>query len=99
MLGELVPGELIPIPSVTPRGEHSLLFRRMGGKQRISPPGDTFAPRGQNLPLGDNFAPGGQSLPLGAKLGMGLSLPLLCCDSKRLVFALINIYECVKGVF
>jgi hypothetical protein len=29
------------------------------GKQRISPPGDYFTPRGQNSPLGDNFAPGG----------------------------------------
>jgi hypothetical protein len=30
------------------------------GEQRISPPGDNFAPRGQNSPLGNNFAPSGE---------------------------------------
>jgi hypothetical protein len=38
-------------PSFTPRGEHSLLLRRMEN-------GDNFTPRGQNSPLGDNLAPG-----------------------------------------
>jgi hypothetical protein len=48
------------------------------GKQRISPPGDNFTPRGQNSPLGDKFTPGGQirpwgqSFPHGMKLRMGL---------------------------
>jgi hypothetical protein len=45
------------------------------GEQRISPPGDNFAPRGQNSPLGDKFAPGGQSLPLGVKLTIGHHVP------------------------
>jgi hypothetical protein len=44
--------------SFTPRGEHSLLFRRMEGKQRILPSGgDNFTHRDQNSPLGDNFTP------------------------------------------
>jgi hypothetical protein len=44
-------------PSFTPRGEHSLLFRRMEGEQRISPPGDNFT-WGQSLPLGDQLRMG-----------------------------------------
>jgi hypothetical protein len=60
-------GEICPLggmfaPLFTPRGEHSLLFRRTGGdEQRISPPRDNFTPRGQNLPLGTTS-------PLGSKL-------------------------------
>jgi hypothetical protein len=38
-------------PSFTPRGEHSLLFRRMEGRT------ENFTPRGHNSPLGDKFAP------------------------------------------
>jgi hypothetical protein len=56
----------------TPRGKHSLLFRRMEGQTENFTPGDNFNPRGLNSHLGDNFAPEGQSLPLGAKLRMGL---------------------------
>jgi hypothetical protein len=37
--------------SFTPRGEQSLLFRRMEGRT------ENFTPRGQNSPLGDNHAP------------------------------------------
>jgi hypothetical protein len=57
--------------SFTPRGEYSLLFRRMEGRTENFTPGDNLTPRGQNSSLVDNFAPGGQSLPLGAKLRMG----------------------------
>jgi hypothetical protein len=59
----LVPrGELGPLgrmftPSFTPRGEHSLLFRRMEGRT------ENFALRGQTLPLGDNFAHGVKVCP------------------------------------
>jgi hypothetical protein len=61
-------GEICPLGGMftllyTLRGEHSLLFRRMEGEQRISPPGDNFTPRGRNSPLGDNFAPGGKVFP------------------------------------
>jgi hypothetical protein len=42
------------------------MFRRMEGKQRISPPGDNFIPREQNSfpgnkihPQGTKFTPGG----------------------------------------
>jgi hypothetical protein len=69
--------ELFPLwgmltPSLTPRGEHSLLFRRLEGQTENFTPGDNFTPRGQSSPLGDNLPPGGQSLPIGAKLRMGL---------------------------
>jgi hypothetical protein len=37
-------------PSFTPRGDHSLLFRRRGGRE--------FHPQRKKSPLGDNFAPG-----------------------------------------
>jgi hypothetical protein len=49
-------------------------FEEWRGKQRISPLGDNFIPRGQNSPLGGNFTAVGQSLPLGAKLRMGFSI-------------------------
>jgi hypothetical protein len=39
-------------PSFSPRGEHSLLFKRMEGRP------ENFTPRGQNSSLEDNFAHG-----------------------------------------
>jgi hypothetical protein len=43
--------------SFAPRGEHSLLFRRMEGqKQTISHPRDNFTPVGQLRPWGSKFA-------------------------------------------
>jgi hypothetical protein len=48
-------------PLFTPRGEHSLLFRRM--EERT----ENFTPRGQNSPLGDKIHPWGTTSPLGAK--------------------------------
>jgi hypothetical protein len=52
-------------PSFIPRGEHSLLFRRMEGQtenftcgDKIHPWGTKFTPEGENSPLGDNFARG-----------------------------------------
>jgi hypothetical protein len=45
-------------PSFTPRGEHSLLFRRMEDRSENFIPGDDFTPRRQNSSLGDNFASG-----------------------------------------
>jgi hypothetical protein len=64
-LATLPRGEVCPLggmftPSFTPRVEHSLLFRRIEGKQRISPPGDNFTPRGQNSPLGVKVCPWGE---------------------------------------
>jgi hypothetical protein len=59
-------------PSFAPRGEHSLLFRRMEGQADNFTPRDNFTLRGQNSPVGENFAPWGQSLCLGAKLRMDL---------------------------
>jgi hypothetical protein len=58
-------------PSLTSRGEHSILFRRMEGEQRNSPHRYNFTPRGQNSLLGDNFAPEDQSLPLGGEVKNG----------------------------
>jgi hypothetical protein len=58
-------------PSFTPRGEHSLLFRRMEGKQMISLPRDNLTSRGKNSPLGDNFTPGGQLRPWGTTSPLG----------------------------
>jgi hypothetical protein len=59
--GELGPPreEICPLggmftPSFTPRGEHSLLFRRMEEQTE-----DNFTSRGQNSPLGTKFTPGG----------------------------------------
>jgi hypothetical protein len=62
-------GEICPLggmftPSFTPRGEHSLLFRRMGGQTENFTPGDNFTPRGQNSPWGTNS-------PLGSKFAPG----------------------------
>jgi hypothetical protein len=55
--GEICPlGEMFT-PSFTPRGEHSLLFRRMEGWTY------NFAPKGQNSPLGYNFTPGVKLCP------------------------------------
>jgi hypothetical protein len=65
-------------PSFTPRGEHSLLFRRMEGQTENFTPGEIFAPRGQNLPLGDNFAPGVKVCPRGkVKNGPLFSMSIL----------------------
>jgi hypothetical protein len=50
--GEICPPGVMFIPSFPPRGEHSLLFRRMEGRA------ENFTPRAQNSPPGDNFAPG-----------------------------------------
>jgi hypothetical protein len=61
--GEICPLGVMIIPSFTPRGEHSRLFRRMEGQTENSPPDDNFSPRGQNSPLGDNFAPGVKVCP------------------------------------
>jgi hypothetical protein len=69
-------------PLFTPRGEHSLLFRRMEGRT------ENFTPREQNSPLGDNFAPGGQSLPLGAELRMGH-----CCPTRFVPRYIYNVYD------
>jgi hypothetical protein len=66
--GEICPLGRMFIPLFTPRGEYSLLFRRMEGRT------ENFTPWGQNSPLGDNFAHGGQSFPLEAKLRMGLRM-------------------------
>jgi hypothetical protein len=89
-------GELCPLggmftPSFAPRGEHTPLFRRMGGgKQRISPPVYNFTPRGQNSLIGDNFDPGGQSLPLWVKLRMGLRLLSDCSLFDYCLFDLVG---------
>jgi hypothetical protein len=48
-------------PSFTPRGVHSLQFRRMEG-------------RTENFTPGDKFSTGGQSLPIGVKLRLGLRM-------------------------
>jgi hypothetical protein len=55
-------GEICPLvgmftPSFTPRGEHSLLFRRMEGRTGNFTPGDNLPTRGQNSPLGSKFVP------------------------------------------
>jgi hypothetical protein len=49
----------------TPRGEHSLLFRRMEEQT------ENFNPRGQLYPYGTNFTPGGQLRPWGSKFAPG----------------------------
>jgi hypothetical protein len=70
--GEICPlGEMFT-PLFTPRGEHSLQFRRMEGRTENFTPGGNFTHRGQNSPLRDNFAPRGQSLSSGVKYIMGL---------------------------
>jgi hypothetical protein len=48
------------------------------GKQKISPPGDNFIPRGQNSKLGDNFAPGSKF----ALRGEVINGPLYAADIK-----------------
>jgi hypothetical protein len=74
--GELCPlGEMFT-PSFTPRDEHSPLFRRTEGQNRISPPGDNFTP-------GDKIHPWRWSLPLGAKFRMGLSFVKRIGDTIR----------------
>jgi hypothetical protein len=60
--------------NLAPRGEPSILFRRMEGQTENFTHRDNFIPRGQSSILGDNFTPGGQILPLGAKLRMGMTL-------------------------
>jgi hypothetical protein len=62
-------GELCPLGgmftlSFTPRGEHSILFRRMEGQTDYLTPRNNFNPRVQSSPMRDNFASPGQSLPL-----------------------------------
>jgi hypothetical protein len=65
--GNLGPrGEICPLggmftPLFTPRGEHSLLFRRMEGRT------ENFTPSGITSPLGDKFHPLGTTSPLGSK--------------------------------
>jgi hypothetical protein len=44
----------------TPRGEHSLLFKRMEGQTEFHPQGTKFAPVGQLRPWGSYFAPRGE---------------------------------------
>jgi hypothetical protein len=69
--GEIRPlGEMFA-PSFTPRGKHSLLFRRMEGRT------ENFTPRGQ-------LHPWGQSLPLGAKLRISF-LSFIFCRFKAFV--------------
>jgi hypothetical protein len=68
--GVSLPLEGIFTHSFTPRGEHSLLFRRIVERTENLPPGDNFTPLGQSSFLGDNFAPGGRSSPLEMKLRM-----------------------------
>jgi hypothetical protein len=63
--GKIGPLGLKFTPSFSPRGEHSLMFRRMEGQTEFHPPGDNFTPRGQNSLLGP-------TLPLEVKLRMGL---------------------------
>jgi hypothetical protein len=53
------------IPSFTPRGEHSLLFRRIEGEKKSSLLGDKIHTWGTTSPLVSKFAPRG-------KLRMGL---------------------------
>jgi hypothetical protein len=65
-------GEICPLggmftPSFTPRGEHSLLVRRMEGRTEnfipqgiTTPPGDTVHPWGTSSSLGSKFAPWGE---------------------------------------
>jgi hypothetical protein len=59
-------GELCPLGGVfTPRGEHSLLFRRMEGRTYVEfYPQVITSPR----PLGTKFTPGGQLRPRGVKV-------------------------------
>jgi hypothetical protein len=63
--GEICPLEGMFTPLFTPRGEHSLLFRRMEGRRENFTPKGKLHPRGHNSPLGDNFAPGVKVFPKG----------------------------------
>jgi hypothetical protein len=71
-------GELCPLggmftPSFTPRGEHSLFFKELRGKQIISPRGNNFTPGGQLHPWGTTSPLGVKVCPyIGEKLRMGL---------------------------
>jgi hypothetical protein len=47
-------------PSFTPRGEHSLLLRRMEGQTENFTPRGYFHPWGAKSPLGVKFAPMGE---------------------------------------
>jgi hypothetical protein len=82
-------GDLCPLrgmfnPSFTPQERTLNCLEEWRDKQRISPPGDSFTPMGQNSLLRDNFVKvqRGQSFPVGAKLWMGLwsfiTMPLIC---------------------
>jgi hypothetical protein len=50
--GEICPVRVKFTPPFTPRGEHAYCLAEWRGKQRISPPGDNFTPRGQIHPWG-----------------------------------------------
>jgi hypothetical protein len=49
---------------ITPRGEQSLMFRRMKGRT------EGLHPQGITSPLGADFIPGGQISPKGHKAGL-----------------------------
>jgi hypothetical protein len=56
-------------PLHSPPGVNTLYcLEEWRGKQRISPPGDNFTPRGQNSPLGDKIHPWGTTSPLRVKV-------------------------------
>jgi hypothetical protein len=62
------------LPSFTPRGEHSLLFRRMEGQTENFTPGENFTLGGEIHPWGTTSPPRDKAfLPIGAKLRRGLS--------------------------
>jgi hypothetical protein len=63
---ELGPQGVKFTPLFTPRGEHSLLFRRMEGRT------DNFTPRGQTHPWGTTSPLGVKVCPPEVKLRMGL---------------------------
>jgi hypothetical protein len=70
------------IPSFSPEGKNTLLFRRMDG-------------RFEDLhPLEANFIPGDHILPLGAKLKTGQSSGLLISNGQQ---NCINSYICTFG--
>jgi hypothetical protein len=83
--GELCPLGVRYTPSFTPRGEHSLLFRRMEGRKENLTPVDNFTPRGQK------FTPGGQLRPWGSKFaprGEVKNGPLFTCMNNDFCVAL-----------
>jgi hypothetical protein len=65
------------IPSFTPRGEQSLLFRRMEGRTDNFTAGDKIHPWGTTTPLGSKFAPRGEL----RTLEQCPSLALKSCDT------------------